>query len=372
MNIVGLRLLSLCCVFVFICNLGIKLRFGLTMSSRLPPATRTRQTRSSALRMARNVAGESDGIHVTVTTTTTTTARGRAGTIGSVIVAPPQATRGRLRAVNAQVNDSAPTRSTSRLAATRPVPARVSTRIPASAATATTSARGRPAIHHPTPIASSIVPSRPCRGRPAAVADPPRPPPIAATRGRPRANATQTAVSARTRSRSAAPSTANCSTQTERMCIRCGKQKQQTSDSASQLICGHWMCHDCVDCCSNNPENGTKKLRTSPDKQQQQQACSMKCPGCSSEALLHSLKEEVTCGICYEYFRSPILLQCGHRFCGHCFNNWCLVTGEIVNCPMCNTRVCKASWVELDFNTTNVIQTLRSFEQSLTNCSNFS
>ncbi|XP_069490914.1 E3 ubiquitin-protein ligase TRIM39-like [Ambystoma mexicanum] len=50
---------------------------------------------------------------------------------------------------------------------------------------------------------------------------------------------------------------------------------------------------------------------------------------------LQSLKEEATCSICLEYFKEPVLVDCGHNFCLSCIT--CCWKGLTSNfpCPQC-------------------------------------
>lgn len=50
---------------------------------------------------------------------------------------------------------------------------------------------------------------------------------------------------------------------------------------------------------------------------------------------LQSLREEATCSICLEYFKNPVLVECGHNFCLSCIT--CCWKGLTTNfpCPQC-------------------------------------
>ncbi|XP_072115434.1 zinc-binding protein A33-like [Mobula birostris] len=48
-----------------------------------------------------------------------------------------------------------------------------------------------------------------------------------------------------------------------------------------------------------------------------------------------SLKEDVTCRICSDYFTDPVILGCGHNFCRRCIT-WRWERGTRNSCPVCN------------------------------------
>lgn len=44
------------------------------------------------------------------------------------------------------------------------------------------------------------------------------------------------------------------------------------------------------------------------------------------------INEELTCVVCFDYFKNPVTLFCGHSFCKDC------IKGVVVNtskCPFC-------------------------------------
>lgn len=71
----------------------------------------------------------------------------------------------------------------------------------------------------------------------------------------------------------------------------------------------------------------------------------MNCARSGSETvnLLHmatntnkmSLREDLTCAICFELFKDPVMLGCMHHFCRRCIvSYWKTVRGP-VSCPQC-------------------------------------
>lgn len=48
-----------------------------------------------------------------------------------------------------------------------------------------------------------------------------------------------------------------------------------------------------------------------------------------------SLREDLTCAICFELFKDPVMLGCMHHFCRRCIvSYWKTVRGP-VSCPQC-------------------------------------
>ncbi|XP_071096773.1 tripartite motif-containing protein 5-like [Haliotis cracherodii] len=53
--------------------------------------------------------------------------------------------------------------------------------------------------------------------------------------------------------------------------------------------------------------------------------------------LLAKLEDDITCSICHDYFRTPKLLTCLHRYCRDCLHNYIITKGlsDGVSCPTC-------------------------------------
>lgn len=49
---------------------------------------------------------------------------------------------------------------------------------------------------------------------------------------------------------------------------------------------------------------------------------------------LEELQSELTCPVCLELFRDPVILECGHHFCKVCITQ-CWEANEVSNCPKC-------------------------------------
>ncbi|KAL7297303.1 hypothetical protein TKK_0009700 [Trichogramma kaykai] len=54
-----------------------------------------------------------------------------------------------------------------------------------------------------------------------------------------------------------------------------------------------------------------------------------------------SIKESLVCGICLEYFKEPVTIRCGHKFCRGCIFK--VATNEHATCPFCNIKIQKRS-----------------------------
>uniref|UniRef100_A0A8C3XM38 RING-type domain-containing protein n=1 Tax=Chelydra serpentina TaxID=8475 RepID=A0A8C3XM38_CHESE len=62
-----------------------------------------------------------------------------------------------------------------------------------------------------------------------------------------------------------------------------------------------------------------------------------------------SLQYEATCPICLEYFKDPVIIDCGHNFCRTCITQcWEGLHWEIeeegVFCPQCRKKFSKEKW----------------------------
>ncbi|XP_060096312.1 nuclear factor 7, brain-like isoform X2 [Heteronotia binoei] len=48
-----------------------------------------------------------------------------------------------------------------------------------------------------------------------------------------------------------------------------------------------------------------------------------------------SLQEELTCAICYDLFRDPVMLECMHHFCKECIQSYWDRCSRVATCPQC-------------------------------------
>ncbi|KAJ8377298.1 hypothetical protein AAFF_G00261470 [Aldrovandia affinis] len=56
----------------------------------------------------------------------------------------------------------------------------------------------------------------------------------------------------------------------------------------------------------------------------------------SEASALEELHSELTCPVCLELFREPVILECGHHFCRHCITRcWRAKPDERPTCPQC-------------------------------------
>ncbi|XP_014453046.2 zinc finger protein RFP-like isoform X2 [Alligator mississippiensis] len=54
---------------------------------------------------------------------------------------------------------------------------------------------------------------------------------------------------------------------------------------------------------------------------------------------IESLQSEATCAICLEYFKDPVIIDCGHNFCRGCIIQCWEVSGTNFSCPECRQTV---------------------------------
>ncbi|NXN17308.1 A33 protein, partial [Indicator maculatus] len=57
--------------------------------------------------------------------------------------------------------------------------------------------------------------------------------------------------------------------------------------------------------------------------------------GMASRSQDRSLREELTCAICYELFREPVMLDCMHHFCKACIQGYWESCTRVPSCPQC-------------------------------------
>ncbi|NXH09407.1 A33 protein, partial [Bucco capensis] len=57
--------------------------------------------------------------------------------------------------------------------------------------------------------------------------------------------------------------------------------------------------------------------------------------GMASRSQERSLREELTCAICYELFREPVMLDCMHHFCKACIQGYWKSCTRTPSCPQC-------------------------------------
>uniref|UniRef100_A0A674JN62 Tripartite motif containing 39 n=1 Tax=Terrapene triunguis TaxID=2587831 RepID=A0A674JN62_9SAUR len=54
---------------------------------------------------------------------------------------------------------------------------------------------------------------------------------------------------------------------------------------------------------------------------------------------VESLQEEASCPICLEYFKDPVIIDCGHNFCRACITQCWEGSNTAVSCPQCRETV---------------------------------
>lgn len=59
------------------------------------------------------------------------------------------------------------------------------------------------------------------------------------------------------------------------------------------------------------------------------------CIGMAGRSQEQSLREELTCAICYELFSDPVMLECMHHFCRACIQGYWGRCPRVASCPQC-------------------------------------
>lgn len=69
------------------------------------------------------------------------------------------------------------------------------------------------------------------------------------------------------------------------------------------------------------------------------------------------------CQICYETFRDPRLLDCGHTFCFYCIRR--LVDNSSLSCPICRTQIlyCEEWRPKKNYQLAGLIGELKKIQQ---------
>ncbi|KAH0630525.1 hypothetical protein JD844_013622 [Phrynosoma platyrhinos] len=59
---------------------------------------------------------------------------------------------------------------------------------------------------------------------------------------------------------------------------------------------------------------------------------------------IKNLCEEATCSVCLEYFKDPVIIECGHNFCQACLTQcWDESGSPEISCPQCREKVLRRS-----------------------------
>ncbi|XP_007434480.1 zinc-binding protein A33-like [Python bivittatus] len=71
-----------------------------------------------------------------------------------------------------------------------------------------------------------------------------------------------------------------------------------------------------------------------------------------------TLQEELTCSICYDLFRNPVMLECMHHFCKECIQKYWNSCSGTATCPQCRQKFPSRSF-HPNFLVSNVVETVR-------------
>ncbi|XP_066472840.1 zinc-binding protein A33-like [Tiliqua scincoides] len=71
-----------------------------------------------------------------------------------------------------------------------------------------------------------------------------------------------------------------------------------------------------------------------------------------------SLREELTCAICYDLFRDPVMLECMHHFCKKCIQRYWDRCSQVATCPQCRQEFPSRSF-RPHYLVSGVVETVR-------------
>ncbi|KAF7249252.1 Zinc-binding protein A33 [Varanus komodoensis] len=71
-----------------------------------------------------------------------------------------------------------------------------------------------------------------------------------------------------------------------------------------------------------------------------------------------SLREELTCAICFDLFRNPVMLDCMHHFCKECIQRYWDSCSEVATCPQCRRKFPSRSF-RPQYLVSGVVETVR-------------
>ncbi|KAJ0003016.1 hypothetical protein NQD34_008165 [Periophthalmus magnuspinnatus] len=71
-----------------------------------------------------------------------------------------------------------------------------------------------------------------------------------------------------------------------------------------------------------------------------------------------NLREELTCVICYDLFKEPVVLACMHRFCRPCITRYWRGTQGPVSCPQCRKQF-HSTQLQTDYLVTAMVEKVR-------------
>ncbi|TRY81341.1 hypothetical protein DNTS_029764 [Danionella cerebrum] len=77
-----------------------------------------------------------------------------------------------------------------------------------------------------------------------------------------------------------------------------------------------------------------------------------------------SFREDLTCAICFELFKEPVMLGCMHHFCRRCIMSyWRSIRGP-VTCPQCRQEFPNKSCFQTNFLVANLVEKVRACSTS--------
>ncbi|CAI5768042.1 finger RFP-like [Podarcis lilfordi] len=80
----------------------------------------------------------------------------------------------------------------------------------------------------------------------------------------------------------------------------------------------------------------------------------------ADESPVQNLCEETTCRICREYFKDPVIIECGHNFCQSCITETWGESDGVPSCPQCR-EPCQQKNVRPNQQLASIVEIVKKF-----------
>ncbi|XP_077778116.1 zinc finger protein RFP-like isoform X2 [Podarcis muralis] len=80
----------------------------------------------------------------------------------------------------------------------------------------------------------------------------------------------------------------------------------------------------------------------------------------ADESPVQNLCEETTCRICWEYFKDPVIIECGHNFCQSCITQAWGNSDQDASCPQCR-EPCQQRNVRPNRQLASIVEIVKKF-----------
>ncbi|XP_061475336.1 zinc finger protein RFP-like isoform X2 [Rhineura floridana] len=80
-----------------------------------------------------------------------------------------------------------------------------------------------------------------------------------------------------------------------------------------------------------------------------------------TEGPIRELCDEATCSICLEYFKEPVIIDCGHNFCQACLAQYWGEPDKGISCPQCRKMIQQRNF-RPNWQLANITEILRKLE----------